>query len=112
EQLERKGRFKSQFFANITHELKTPLTLILAPLGLMIDGQLGAVSDAQRSTLVSMQRSGVKLSRLIGDLLDLSKLEESRLRLRVQRHDLVSYLEGLVRLVEPLAQRKSLRLSF
>lgn len=112
EQLKSLDRFKSEFFANITHELKTPLTLILAPLALLIDGELGELSDAQRSTLRSMQRSGVKLSRMIGDLLDLSKLEESRLRLRVDAHDLVSYLESLLRQVEPLASRKSLTLSF
>lgn len=112
EQLKSLDRFKSEFFANMTHELKTPLTLILAPLALLIDGELGEVSDAQRSTLRSMQRSGVKLSRMIGDLLDLSKLEESRLRLRVDLHDLVSYLEGLLRQVEPLASRKNLTLSF
>jgi signal transduction histidine kinase len=112
EQLKQLDRFKSEFFANITHELKTPLTLILAPLGLLVDGQLGTISDAQRSTLTSMQKSGVRLSRLISDLLDLSKLEESRLRLRVERHDLVAYLHGLLRQVEPLAQRKSLMLSF
>jgi signal transduction histidine kinase len=112
EQLKSLDRFKSEFFANITHELKTPLTLILAPLALLIDGELGELSDAQRSTLRSMQRSGVKLSRMIGDLLDLSKLEESRLRLRVERHDLVAYLDGLLRQVEPLASRKNLALSF
>lgn len=112
ERLARLDRFKSEFFANITHELKTPLTLILAPLGLMLDGQLGAMSETQRSTLSAMQRSGVKLSRLIGDLLDLSRLEESRLQLRVARHDLVAHLDGLVRQIEPLAQRKRLRLSF
>src|SRR5690349_17492368 len=81
DQLKQLDRFKSEFFANITHELKTPLTMMLAPLELMVDGQLGGLSEAQRSTLASVQRSGVKLLRLIGDLLDLSKLEESRVRL-------------------------------
>ena len=112
EQLKKLDRFKSEFFANITHELKTPLTLILAPLALWLDGQLGPVSEAQRSTLQSMQRSGVKLSRLIQDLLDLSKLEESRLRLRIAPHDLVAYMSGLVAQVEPLARRKNLELTF
>jgi signal transduction histidine kinase len=112
DELKRLDSFKNEFFANITHELKTPLTLILAPLALLIDGQLGEVSEAQRSTLQSMQRSGVKLSRLIGDLLDLSKLEESRLRLRIAQHDLVAYLQGLLRQIEPLAQRKGIALSF
>lgn len=110
-QLKQLDRFKSEFFANITHELKTPLALILAPLGLLIDGQLGSVSDAQRTTLQSMQRSGVKLSRLIHDLLDLSKLEESRLRLRIEQQDLAAYLQGLVSQIQPLAQRKNIRLT-
>jgi len=112
EQLKQLDRFKSEFFANITHELKTPLTMMLAPLELMIDGQLGAVSEAQRATLASIERSGVKLRRLIADLLDLSRLEESKLRLRVDEHDLVLYLQGLVAQAEPLTQRKALRLAF
>jgi signal transduction histidine kinase len=112
DQLKQLDRFKSEFFANITHELKTPLTMMLAPLELMVDGQLGNVSEAQRSTLASIQRSGIKLLRLIGDLLDLSKLEESRIRLRVDEHDLVGYLRGLVAQAEPLAQRKALEVSF
>ncbi len=112
EQLKQLDRFKSEFFANITHELKTPLTMMLAPLELMIDGQLGAISDAQRSTLVSIERSGIKLRRLIGDLLDLSRLEESKLRLRVDRYDLVPYVQSLVAQAAPLTQRKSLALEF
>lgn len=111
-ELKQLDRFKSEFFANITHELKTPLTMMLAPLELLVDGHLGTLSDAQRSTLKSIQKSGVKLRRLIGDLLDLSKLEESKLRLRVGEHDLVPYLRALVAQAEPLAQRKSLRLRF
>jgi signal transduction histidine kinase len=112
DQLKQLDRFKSEFFANITHELKTPLTMMLAPLELMVDGHVGNVSEAQRSTLASIQRSGVKLLRLIGDLLDLSKLEESRVRLRVDEHDLCAYLRGLVAQAEPLAQRKSLEMHF
>lgn len=111
-QLERLHRFKSEFFANLTHELETPLTLILAPLGSLLEGQHGALSEAQRAALSAMQRSGFKLSRLIGDLLDLSQLDESRLRLRIEEHDLVAYLDGLLRQIEPLAQRKRLRLAF
>ena len=110
-QLKRLDRFKSEVFANITHELKTPLTLILAPLALLIEGKLGSLSEAQRSTLQSMQRSGIKLSRMIEDLLDLSKLEESRLRLRVEEHDLVAYLRNLLEQIEPLAQRKNIGLA-
>jgi signal transduction histidine kinase len=112
EKLQQLDKFKSEFFANITHELKTPLTMILAPLELMLHGDLGAITDAQRTTLQSMLRSGIKLLKLIGDLLDLSKLDESRLRLRIAEHDLVPYLRLLIQQVQSLAQRKSIELTF
>jgi signal transduction histidine kinase len=112
ERLRELDRFKSEFFANITHELKTPLTMILTPLELMLQGELGRLSDAQRASSQSMLRSGMKLAKLIEDLLDLSKLDESRLRLRIREQDLVSYLKELVALLQPLVQRKSIDLIF
>ncbi len=105
-------RFKSQVFANVTHELKTPLNMVLSPLELLQEGQLGPVSEEQRATFASMFRSGMKLLKLIGDILDLSKLEESRIRLNVAENDLVAYLRGLVAQVQPLAERKRIALSF
>jgi signal transduction histidine kinase len=112
EQLKQLDRFKSQFFANITHELKTPLTMILSPLELMLQDELGALTAGQHSTLHSMFRNGVKLLKMVDDLLDLSKLEESRLRLKIAEHDMVDYLRGLVAQVQPLALRKKIQLTF
>jgi signal transduction histidine kinase len=112
ERMQELDRFKSEFFANVTHELKTPLTMILAPLELMIQGEMGKLTEPQKATLSSMLRNGIKLLTLIGDLLDLSKVEESRLRLQIAEHDLVAYLTELVAEVRPLAQRKAIELSF
>ncbi|HEY4012895.1 MAG TPA: ATP-binding protein [Polyangiaceae bacterium] len=111
ERLKQLDHFKSQFFANITHELKTPLAMLLTPLELMLDGTADVI-EAQRSTVEAMYRSGIKLLKLIADLLDLSKLEESRLRLRVEACDLVSYVTGLLAEVKSLAQRKGIALHF
>ncbi|MGZ6125742.1 MAG: ATP-binding protein, partial [Myxococcales bacterium] len=103
--------FKSQLFANITHEFKTPLAMILAPLELILHGEMGELAAAHRSTFESMFRSGLKLLKMIGDLLDLSKLEESKLRLKIAEHDLGEYLRGVIAQVQPLAQRKNIELS-
>ncbi len=110
--LKQLDEFKSTFFANITHELKTPLAMILSPLELMIDGELGKVTDSQKATLQTMLRSGMKLLKLINDLLDLTKLEESRIRLRASEQDLTEYLRGLADQVKPLTQRKGIELTF
>lgn len=112
ETLKQLDRFKSEFFANVTHELKTPLTLILSPIELMLQGEMGRLTEAQRGTLESMLRSGMKLLTLIGDLLDLSKLTECRLRLSIREHDLVGFLSGLTAQVRPLAERKAIELTF
>ena len=112
QELKKLDKFKSEFFANVTHELKTPLTMVLASLELLLDGELGHVSDAQRSTFQSMQRSGAKLLRLIGDLLDMSRIEESRVRLRIAEQDLAVYLRDLVDEMRVLVQRKGIELTF
>ncbi len=112
DQLKQLDKFKSQFFANITHELKTPLTLIISPIQLLLDGEVGTLTATHRATLMGMLKNGTKLLRLIGDLLDLTKLQESRIRLQVAEHDLVAYLKSLVSQVEPLATRKQIALTF
>ena len=112
EQLKQLDSFKSQLFANITHEFKTPLAMMLAPLEMILQGEMGELSATQTATFQSMFRSGLKLLKMIGDLLDLSKLEESKLRLKLAEEDLVEYLRGLVAQVQPLAQRKGIELSF
>jgi len=111
DQLKRQEAFKSRFFANITHELKTPLALILSTLELMKRGELGERLEDQLVALDQMERSGGKLLRLINDLLDITKLEESRLLLDVAEHELVEWARGILSEVEPLAERKLIRVS-
>jgi signal transduction histidine kinase len=111
EQLKALDSFKSQLFANITHEFKTPLAMVLAPLELILQGEMGELTAAHQATFQSMFRSGLKLLKMIGDLLDLSKLEESKLRLKIAEHDLSEYLQGLVAQVKPLTDRKGIELT-
>lgn len=112
DEIRRRERFKSRFFANITHDLKTPLAMILSPLELMIGGDHGSLTEQQRSTLRSVYRNGSQLLKLIGDLLDLSRIEEARLRLRVSEHDLGAFLRGLCAQCSPLVDRKEIELVF
>jgi signal transduction histidine kinase len=111
-ELQRLDEFKSRFFANMTHELRTPLAMVLTPLELMMQGEMGAFSEPQRSSLQTMYRSALKLLKLINDLLDLSRLEESRLRLDVKEQDLVAQLRALVEQTRVLANRKNIDLTF
>ncbi len=111
-QIQERERFKSRFFANMTHELKTPLAMILSPVELLLEEEAGAFSESQRATLRGVYRNGARLLKLIGDLLDLSRIEESRLRLRVDEHDLRDHLGGLCQQCAPLFERKRVALVF
>jgi signal transduction histidine kinase len=111
-ELKRLDEFKSRFFANMTHELRTPLAMILTPLELLMQGEMGTFTDAQKNSFQTMFRSAMKLLKLINDLLDLSRLEESRLQLQVREHDLVEHLSSLTEQTQLLAQRKGITLSF
>jgi len=111
-ELQQLEKFKSRFFANITHELRTPLAMVLTPLELMLEGEMGDFSEAQRSSFQTMFKSALKLLKLIDDLLDLSRLEESRLELNLAEHDLVEQLRALTDQSQVLAGRKSITLQF
>ena len=104
------NQFQRRFFANVTHELRTPLTMILAPLESILTGDFGPLTPIQRSYLEANYRNGIKLLRLINDLLDLAKIEEGFLRLRPDKADLRMLLEDVVSFAQPLAARKALNL--
>jgi response regulator RpfG family c-di-GMP phosphodiesterase/signal transduction histidine kinase len=101
---------KTQFFANVNHELRTPLTLILAPLKAVLEGRMGKLSPTHKDTLETMQRNGYKLLKLINNLLDLNKLEEGKMRLRLKSVNLVDFIPPLLASVKPLADQKQIRL--
>jgi response regulator RpfG family c-di-GMP phosphodiesterase/signal transduction histidine kinase len=103
---------KTQFFANINHELRTPLTLILAPLKAILDSKMGKVSPVLRDTLETMQRNGYKLLKLINNLLDLTKLEEGKMRLKIRVVNFVDFTSALLSSVKPLADQKQIKLFF
>ena len=112
EKLVEMEQLKSRFFANISHEFRTPLTLILGPVDDALDEAYGPLSGTLRRQLHVMRRSGRRLQRLINQLLDLSKLEAGRVTLRLRQRDLISFLRGIVGSFSSLAERKHVTLQF
>jgi signal transduction histidine kinase/ligand-binding sensor domain-containing protein/DNA-binding response OmpR family regulator len=109
EKLEEVDHLKSRFFANISHEFRTPLTLILGPLKQMISGDFkGNLIDQYKIAL----RNGERLLKLINQLLDLSKLESGKLKIQAQEIDIISLTNELVQAFESVAVRKNITLIF
>jgi signal transduction histidine kinase len=101
------SKAKSAFLAHMSHELRTPLNAILGYVELVRDeagerGMSQIVADAER-----METAGRHLLQLIGDILDISKIEAGQLRLDPVRFDLAQCLRELVETMEPAIQRRS-----
>jgi signal transduction histidine kinase/DNA-binding response OmpR family regulator len=103
---------KNRFFANISHEFRTPLTLVLGPLQDAIEGAYGAVSPHLNRQHRLMRRNARRLLRLVNQLLDLSKLESGKMDLHPRPGELIGFLQELVRVFTPLAERRRVTLEF
>ena len=103
---------KTQFFANVNHELRTPLTLMLTPLVPMIEGRLGPLTPEHKETLETVRRNGLQLLKLINNLLDLTKLEAGKMRLKIKPVEIIEYAGSFLETIKPLADRKNIHLYF
>ncbi len=101
-------KLKSDFFANISHEFRTPLTLILGPAEQLI--QESSESSKKKGKLI--RRNVQRLLQLIEQLLDLSKLERNNVQLQAHAGDFIAFLKGLAMSFESLAEQKGIDLQF
>lgn len=109
EKLKEMDQVKSRFFANISHEFRTPLTLIMGPLEQMIsrDGD-----PQQKKQLKMALRNSERLLTLINQLLDLSKIDSGKLKLKASRQNVIPFLKGTLAAFSPLAIQRQLQLQF
>jgi signal transduction histidine kinase len=103
-------RIKSRFFANISHELRTPLTLLLAPLQTLIQERGSALQPDMRQLLLIMQSNGMRLLKLINDLLDLVRLESGKMEVKREPVAIEPFLYGLANAVKKSAEDRGIHL--
>jgi signal transduction histidine kinase/DNA-binding response OmpR family regulator len=107
--IEELDQLKSRFFANISHEFRTPLTLISGPIQQLIDDP---DDTNDKHLLKTARRNADRLLALINQLLDLSKLEAGKMELSVQEQNFGALLKGITMSFESLAVRRHIRLHF
>lgn len=108
EQLRTVDEMKSRFFSNITHEFRTPLSLIIAPLEDL--NKDSTIPVSVKNKLSGIHRNAQQLARLINQLLDLSKLEAGNMKTSISRGDLKLFIADCVKTFEPLAESKQIHL--
>ena len=102
---------KLRFYTNITHELRTPVFLITAPLEeLMAENK--RVLSVPKSDLAGVYRNALKLNKLVSRMIDLRKLESGKLKLDLHCQNVVSFCKDLVPDYESLCQQKDIIFHF
>jgi len=102
-------RLKTNFFTNISHEFRTPLTLIIGPLRRLLE----TTRDARtRERLQIMHRNASRLLRLINQLLDISRLEAQALKLQAVEMDIVPFARGILNSFHSYAEQKQVSIGF
>ncbi|HWY32311.1 MAG TPA: ATP-binding protein [Candidatus Acidoferrum sp.] len=103
-------RLKSRFFANVSHEMRTPLTLLIAPLETLVRRFEKSLDRNTHEMLQTMQNNGMRLLKLINDLLELIRLESGRLELKKEPVPVVDFIQGLASAVKQMATDKHINL--
>jgi len=86
-------RIKSDFVANVAHEFRTPLTIIKGNTDMVVKGRLGKVTAEQKDMLDGAIKIVNRLSRLVNDLLDISKIESGKLKLKKEKLNINKIIE-------------------
>ncbi len=98
---------KSAFLSNVSHEFRTPLTLLLGPLEDVLGG---TVDHVDRESAAAMHDAGLRLLRLVNGLLEVARMEAGGTRPELEPTDIAALTTDLVQLFTPTAQRAGLRL--
>ena len=103
---------KSEFVSMVSHELRTPLTSILGAFGLLVGGAAGTLPDKATDLLVIAERNANRLLHLVNDILEMQKLEASKLELQLEPCDLAEAVERARAANAPLAETEGVQLQF
>ena len=104
-------RLKAEFVSMASHELKTPLNVILGYLTLLDDGQYGPLTDKQRDVIRTLERQSHSLNRLVRQLLDVSKFDAGGATLSVRPFPTATFFGELETSLSVIAQQRGVTLS-
>jgi signal transduction histidine kinase len=110
ENLRELDRLKSEFFSNISHEFRTPLTLMLGPLEDILSSPDTVLSDAHRGMLDVVNRNALRLQKLVNELLDFSRIEARRMQMHLAPTDLSRLTRDIASNFHTICERAGIRL--
>ncbi|MBE2283860.1 MAG: response regulator [Prosthecobacter sp.] len=109
EKLAEIDRAKTAFFSNVSHEFRTPLTLLLGPLEEIVNTRNGHIFDESRELATVAHRNALRLLRLVNTLLDFSRMEAGRARAHFAPTDLAAFTAELASSFRSAMEKAGLR---
>jgi len=106
---EQLAQSKLQLFTDISHDIRTPLTLVISPLLKLIEEES---SSKYLPIYQTMHRNASRILRLVNQLLDVRKIDRKQMHLRVRETDIISYVNEIVDSFSPLCSDKTIELIF
>ena len=99
---------KSRFFANVSHEFRTPLSLIIGPVDDLREGRAGELTPVARRRVDAIRDNATRLTQLVEQLLDVARLESGTMQLRAEVQDLVPLLRRIAESFVSLAEHRQI----
>ena len=102
---------KIKFFTNISHEFRTPLTLILGPVDELLQKDSTVISPPVKKDLGLIQKNAFRLLRLVNQLMDFRKIENNKMAIRVKEGDLIAFIQDIIMTYERMAKNRAIDFS-
>ena len=112
EELKKLDELKSQFFANVSHEVRTPLTSIIAPIQSLAQGDAGDLTGEQRNLVEQVYRNSLRLLDMINQMLDFSKIDAGQMKVILEKLDITEIVKDVVAIFKEVAERKGIELRY
>jgi len=110
EKLKEIDRMKSNFLAVVSHELRTPLTSVIGYSEMLLEGVTGDLNEGQQKYINVIMEEGEHLLHLIGEILNVSKIEAGQMKLNLAPLGPTEVLEAALETIRPIAEKKGLTL--
>jgi len=111
-ELKQLDELKTRFFANVSHEVRTPLTSIIAPIQSMYSGDAGELTLDHQDMVAQVYRNSLRLLNMINQMLDFSKFDAGKMQLRLEKIDLPEIVQDTIAIFQEVTKRKGIELIY
>ena len=105
------NRMKTEFISIASHQLRSPLSAIKWSLNLLLEGKVAVLDKKSRQYLETMEQSNNRMVKLVGDLLNVSRIDQRTLKLKKEKLSIIEAIKGSIHILQPAAEASNVKIS-